>query len=170
MGADHFRFKRNHVIFFMQGVVFDPPSVVFPPTYITDVSRFAVKVENTSDDIHKISLFSYASTKQDVFEINFMPESPRFSHRDFLFKHETFSIEPLEFELFPHSSTVIIVEFHPGVASKYEVPAYIQIDEREKRKPFRSLESACRLLRTLFRRLSLSEISIWIVSMSMRSC
>ena len=120
----------------MQGVVFDPPSVVFPPTYITDVSRFAVKVENTSDDIHKISLFSYASTKQDVFESNFMPESPRFSHRDFLFKHETFSIEPLEFELFPHSSTVIIVEFHPGVASKYEVPAYIQIDEREKRKPF----------------------------------
>lgn len=121
----------------MLGVFLEPASVYFPPTYITAISRYAVKITNNSDKIRKISFYTKSDKNEeslekqqlDLYDTNQrckLLESP-------LFNNEVFRIEPQTLELYPHASNEIIVEFLPQVAQIYNVTAYMEIDNQYPR-------------------------------------
>ncbi|KAK8853769.1 hypothetical protein M9Y10_016312 [Tritrichomonas musculus] len=124
----------------MLGVCLEPSSLVFPPTYITNVSRFAVKVINNSNEIHHVSFYSRNDPKEeesekiqlDEYDVNQRGQIMKST----LFKSEVFNIEPKECELFPHSFNQVIVEFTPTIAAQHEITAYVQVDSQEERFSF----------------------------------
>lgn len=124
----------------MNQIYLDPPSLVFPPTYITNVSRFAVKVINKSNIIHHISFYTKSDKKTEEKEkIEFDEFDVKQRNQIIqptLFQNDAFKIEPREFDLFPNSFNQIIVEFTPSVAIQHEVTAYVQVDSQDERLKF----------------------------------
>ena len=116
----------------MKGVRFEPPKLVFPPTYISVITRLVFKMENTSDEPRKVSFHRTKSAEEDQLELcDVDPLDP--AGRNKLsnagkFSDEIFTIEPLEMTIWPNSMSQVIVTFEPKVAIKSNLQVYIQVD------------------------------------------
>ncbi|OHT12584.1 hypothetical protein TRFO_03593 [Tritrichomonas foetus] len=121
----------------MRGIRFDPPSIVFPNTYISATSRFALKVVNETDSIHHISFGRKKSMKDDIELLNQQdildPEQRSQINNLFEYTNDVFTIEPMELEIWPHSFQSIFIFFSPLLAVRYSSVAYAQIDEEQER-------------------------------------
>ena len=121
----------------MKGVKFEPPKLVFPPTYISVVTRLVFKMENTSDEPRKVSFHKTRSAKEDQLEIEAVDAMDPAGRERIAaagrFSDDIFSIEPLEMTIWPNSMSQVIVTFEPKVAIKYHLPVYIQVDDSPTR-------------------------------------
>ena len=122
----------------MKKLRFDPPSVVFPHTYIGASSRFVVEIVNEGDKIQKLAFRASNAQDEDkrMSQIDVLDPAQRDQiSTAFQYSSDVFSIEPMELELWPRAAKKIQILFAPKVAKRYTSIAYVKsdgVDERQK--------------------------------------
>lgn len=123
----------------MHGIRIDPPCIVFPNTYIWSTNRFALKIMNESENIHHISFRNNQTLQEEIDLLNqhdlLNPEQRSEVTKLFEYSNEVFSIDPIEFDVWPKSFKQIFITFSPPLPERYISNAYIQLDEYENRQP-----------------------------------
>jgi hypothetical protein len=102
----------------MLGISLDFPEVTFPPTYITGTSKFAVKIENSSEAVRIVSFHRRKTVSEEnsvIGEVDTLnPEARELLLGKKSFGDDIFSVEPLEIKLWPHSFSQFIITFSPS--------------------------------------------------------
>ena len=123
----------------MSGVRLDPPSIVFPNTFVNMTSHFTLKVLNTSNKKKHFIFKSGDAEKNDDEMIKsrdiYNPKQRNESNSIIYYKNEVFSIEPIELDVWPNSMNQVSVTFAPTNPKKYTSICYIQVDDNQERIP-----------------------------------
>jgi len=123
----------------MKGVYFEPNICRFPSTYISNSTRMTVKMVNETDKVVKVDLRDIPTIneeKEKIREIDIYNPSLRGKAAQIgVYYSDIFKIEPNRFEIWPRSTSQIVVSFSPLIAIKYESVVYAQIDDINERIP-----------------------------------
>uniref|UniRef100_A0A670KA82 HYDIN axonemal central pair apparatus protein n=1 Tax=Podarcis muralis TaxID=64176 RepID=A0A670KA82_PODMU len=145
----------------------DKNSLIVEKTYITLVSQRSVVIHNRSDIIARFQWKIFATQEEEehrtggeregvldqlLAECNMHPDlrehlsivtrtfqnrQARVQEDSMLFNNHVFTVEPLEGEVWPNSTTEISVIFRPQEAGVYHRTVYCDISGRETRLPLR---------------------------------
>ena len=118
----------------------EPAIAIFPPTYITSVSRLTIKINN---DTNKILRYEWRAAPSEIEEKQVLakcdlldPEQRNVYSRLLLFKSDIFEIEPMASEVWPNSSRHFVVTFRPNDAQRFSETAFLYDKETGQRLTF----------------------------------
>ncbi|EAX90636.1 hypothetical protein TVAG_041110 [Trichomonas vaginalis G3] len=121
----------------VKGIVFEPEVVIFPNTYISDVSKLTITVKNNSHQNHKLSFRTYKTKSEeqalkedlDIYD----PLARAKFNKSYAFESDTFYIEPLELEVWSGTSQQFFITYAPNIAIRHDTTVYVQVDEEDER-------------------------------------
>lgn len=118
----------------------EPGIAIFPPTYVTSVSRLTVKINN---DSNKILKYEWRASASDIEEKEILSKCDLFDPEQreayaglLLFKSDIFEIEPMSSEVWPNASQHFVVTFKPSDAQRFSETAFLYDKESGQRITF----------------------------------
>lgn len=124
-----------------KGIVFDPDTVIFPNTYISDVSKLTVTVKNNSHANHRLSFRTYKTKSEEIAlkeDLDIYDPAARAKYnKSYAFESDTFTINPLELDIWSGTTQQFFITYTPNIAIRHDTTVYVQVDDEEERLELR---------------------------------
>jgi hypothetical protein len=118
----------------------EPSIAVFPPTYVTSITRMTIRINNDTDTrfTYEWRCFSTSSEEKGVLaKCDLYDPDQRAGRARLLdFRSDAFMIDPMSSEVWPHRSQTIVLTFLPTVARTYSETAFLFDKETGERIAF----------------------------------
>jgi len=124
----------------MDSIRLEPSSVIFPPTYISATSKFAIKIINETGQAIHYEWRKYSSEEEENQVLGQLDSSDPLKrasiHTSLFYNSEIFGFDPPNHEIWSKRYEQAIASFTPELATNYTETSYLYIIETKQRIPF----------------------------------